>query len=91
MKKLLLIILPILIGLATATSDFAADQSAIATVLSAPPAADIGTKTKCGVCGMNVRVKASTPGAVYQGKDYYFCDANERDAFVQSPSMYVKK
>jgi YHS domain-containing protein len=89
--KLLLIILPILIGLATAPSAFAADKSAIATVLSAPPPADIGTKTKCGVCGMNVHVKASTPGASYQGKDYYFCDANERDAFVQSPSMYLKK
>jgi len=35
--------------------------------------------------------KADQPGAEYKGKDYYFCNAAERDAFVQSPLMYTKK
>jgi YHS domain-containing protein len=101
MKKLLFItvpmlvvpmlIVPMLMGLAIAPSAFAADQPGIATVLAAPAKADIGTKTQCAVCGMKLRVKADQAGAEYKGKDYYFCDANERDAFVQSPSTYLKK
>lgn len=91
MIKRLLIMLPILIGLAFSTIGFAADQPAIATVLAAPAKADIGTKTQCAVCGMKLRVKADQATAEYQSKDYYFCDATERDAFVKNPSMYVKK
>jgi YHS domain-containing protein len=91
MKKRLLIIVPILIGLAISPASFAADQPAIATVLGAPAKADVGTKTQCAVCGMNLKVKADQATAEYKGKDYYFCDANERDAFVQNPSTYLKK
>ena len=91
MKKWLWIIVPMLIGLAIAPLGFAADQPAIASVLAAPAPAGIGTKTQCAVCGMKLRVKPDQATAEYKGKDYYFCDANERDAFVQNPSLYLKK
>jgi YHS domain-containing protein len=68
-----------------------ADSSAIATVLASPPAAELGTSTKCAVCGMKLYVKKDTPAAEYAGKHYYFCDTSERDAFVAHPEMYLHK
>lgn len=68
-----------------------ADSPAIAKVLAAPPAAEVGTSTKCAVCGMKIHVKSDTPGAEYAGKDYYFCDTSERDAFIAKPEMYLHK
>ncbi len=68
-----------------------ADSPAIAKVLASPPSAEVGTATKCAVCGMKLHVKSDTPGAEYAGKDYYFCDTSERDAFVQHPEMYLHK
>ncbi|HUO03594.1 MAG TPA: hypothetical protein VMU16_00220 [Candidatus Binataceae bacterium] len=68
-----------------------ADSTAIAKVLASPPAADVGTTTKCAVCGMKIHVKADTPGVEYAGKRYYFCDGSERDAFVAHPEMYLHK
>ena len=68
-----------------------ADSPAIAKVLASPPAADVGTGTNCAVCGMKLHVKNETPGAAYAGKDYYFCDTSERDAFIAHPEMYLHK
>lgn len=68
-----------------------ADSPAIAKVLASPPAAEVGTSTKCAVCGMKLYVKSDTPGAEYAGKDYYFCDASERDAFIAHPDKYLHK
>ena len=73
------------------TPAWCADSPAIAKALAAPPAADVGKATKCAVCGMNLHVKSDTPGAEYRGKDYYFCDGSERDAFVEHPEMYLHK
>jgi YHS domain-containing protein len=66
-----------------------AGSNAIATVLSQPPAADIGKKTQCAYCKMHLTVKADTPAASYNGKNYYFCDGTERDAFVKDPKKYL--
>ncbi len=73
------------------TPAWCADSSAIAKVLATPPAAELGTSTKCAVCGMKLYVKKDTAGAQYSGKDYYFCDTSERDAFIASPQMYLHK
>jgi YHS domain-containing protein len=69
----------------------AADTGTIATVLNSPPKQDLGTTTQCAVCGMKLQVKSDTPGVQYKGKDYYFCDGGERDAFAQDPDKYLKK
>ncbi len=73
------------------TPAWCADSPAIAKVLASPPAADVGTSTKCAVCGMKLYVKSDTPAAEYAGKRYYFCDTSERDAFIAHPEMYLHK
>ena len=73
------------------TPAWCADSPAIAKVLASPPAAEVGTSTKCAVCGMKIHVKSNTPGVEYAGKDYYFCDTAERDAFIAHPEMYLHK
>jgi YHS domain-containing protein len=73
------------------TPALCADSPAIAKVLAAAPAAEVGTATNCAVCGMKIHVKSDTPGAEYAGKDYYFCDTSERDAFIAKPEMYLHK
>ena len=73
------------------TPAWCADSAAIARVLASPNPADIGKTTKCAVCGMGLHVKSDTPSAEYQGKDYYFCDSQERDAFIAHPEMYLHK
>ncbi len=66
-----------------------AGSDAIATVLTQPPASDIGKKTQCAYCKMHLTVKADTPAASYNGKNYYFCDEMERDAFIKDPKRYL--
>jgi len=63
----------------------------IASVLSQAPASDVGKKTMCAYCGMHLTVKSDTPAATLDGKDYYFCDDMERDAFVKTPGKYLAK
>jgi YHS domain-containing protein len=63
----------------------------IASVLSQAPASDVGKKTVCAYCGMHMAVKSDTPGAAYNGKDYYFCDETERDSFLKDPQQYTAK
>jgi YHS domain-containing protein len=69
----------------------AADTNTAATVLNAPPPKEIGAATKCAVCGMKLHVKKDTPAVEYKGKDYYFCDDAERDAFAKDPEQFLKK
>jgi YHS domain-containing protein len=69
----------------------AADTGTVAAVLNAPPKQDLGITTQCAVCGMKLHVKSDTPGVQYKGRDYYFCDGGERDAFAQDPDKYLKK
>jgi YHS domain-containing protein len=72
-------------------SGSACAASDIASVLSQAPASDVGKKTVCAYCGMHMTVKSDTPGAAYNGKDYYFCDETERDSFVKDPKKYLAK
>jgi YHS domain-containing protein len=69
-------------------NSFSGDTS-IASVLSQPPPGDVGQKTVCAYCGMRLTVNKATPGATYGGKDYYFCDDMERDAFVKDPNKFL--
>jgi len=62
MKRAILMFLLVSLSAAYAPPSFAADQPAIATVLSVPAKADIGTKTQCAVCGMKLRVKPISQG-----------------------------
>lgn len=66
-----------------------AGSNDIASVLTQAPAADIGKKTTCAYCGMHLTVNAKTPAASYEGKNYYFCDEMERDAFIKEPNKYL--
>jgi YHS domain-containing protein len=63
----------------------------IASILSQAPPGDVGKKTVCAYCGMRLTVKSDTPAAKFDGKDYYFCDDMERDAFVKTPEKYLSK
>jgi YHS domain-containing protein len=86
-------ILLVALGLALAFSPTvrAADTSNIATILNTPPKQDLGMATQCAMCGMKMHVKNDTPGLSYNGKDYYFCDDDERDVFAKDPDKYLKK
>lgn len=66
-----------------------AGSNDIANVLAQAPASDIGKKTQCAYCKMRLTVRADTPAASYKGKNYYFCDGTERDAFVKNPDKYL--
>jgi YHS domain-containing protein len=41
------------------------------------------------VCGMTVDPKTA-PSAVYKGKTYYFCSADEKTDFEKTPEKYLK-
>ena len=86
-------ILLVVLGLSLALSPTVrtADTGNIATILNTPPKQDIGMASQCAVCAMKLHVKSDTPGVSYKGKDYYFCDDDERDAFAKDPDKYLKK
>jgi YHS domain-containing protein len=92
-KAIVLIVMMsvVLCGLFYVSDSASAASPEIASVLSQPPASDIGKKTVCAYCGMHLTVKPNTPAATYDGKDYYFCDDTERDAFVKAPKQYLSK
>lgn len=73
------------------TPAWCGDSPAIARVLASPPAPDVGMSTQCAFCGMKLYVKKDTPGVEYAGKQYYFCDTTERDAFIANPGKYLHK
>lgn len=88
---LVLMMLVVLGGFFFVSNSANAASPEIASVLSQAPNGDVGKKTVCAYCGMHLTVKSDTPGATYNGKDYYFCDEMERDAFVKTPTKYVAK
>lgn len=66
-----------------------APVEAIAAVDHTPTAEEIGTETTCIVCGMAVTVAEATPAAMYDGKAYFFCSAEEKAAFVADPVAHL--
>jgi YHS domain-containing protein len=60
-----------------------------AKVVKAVPKADLGMKTTCPVCRMEITVHKHTPVVEYQGKDYYFCKT-DRDTFLQDPAKFAQ-
>ncbi len=51
--------------------------------------ADLKTKEKCLVCGMDVttdKIKAE-----YKGRPYYFCSEDDKKMFVGNPEKYIGK
>lgn len=42
------------------------------------------------VCGMDVDPKTATAKSNYQGKTYYFCSVEDKQAFDKEPQKYVK-
>lgn len=56
-----------------------------------PSGDEIGTEATCPVCGMTVTVEATTPSVTYDGKTYYFCSENDKEAFAENPEMFTKK
>ena len=89
-RPTILTLMPLfLLALVLSTARNSVADPNIAALLSQPPSADIGQKTTCAYCGMHLKVKQNTPGATYKGKNYYFCDEMERDAFVKNPEKYI--
>jgi YHS domain-containing protein len=88
---LVLTMLVVLCGFFYVSDSANAVSPEIASVLSKAPASDVGKKTVCAYCGMHLTVKSDTPAATFDGKDYYFCDDMERDAFVKAPKKYLSK
>jgi YHS domain-containing protein len=41
------------------------------------------------VCGMEVEEKSAIDQSTYNGKTYYFCSADCREEFDESPEEYV--
>ncbi len=42
------------------------------------------------VCGMDVDPKTATNKSSYQGKTYYFCSTEDKNAFDKEPQRYIK-
>ncbi len=42
------------------------------------------------VCGMEVNPKAAAGTSIYQGKTYYFCSVEDKQAFDKEPQRYIK-
>ncbi len=64
--------------------------------LQKPPTGEVQTEAKTAidpVCGMTVATasaKSQSLVAQYQGKTYYFCVAQDRDAFIKNPTPFIK-
>lgn len=56
-----------------------------------PTGDEIGTETTCPVCGMSVTVAEGTPAVTYEGKNYYFCSASDKETFAANPEMFMEK
>lgn len=55
-------------------------------------------RATCCVCRYNndlacvdIRVKAATPRTEHQGKTYFFCSADCREAFLKTPEKYLPR
>jgi len=85
---LVALLMGLALSTASATPSIAQDKP-VANAVSVVPKADLGMKTTCAVCGMEIKVKPDTPAAQYEGKSYYFCSTMDRDTFLQNPAKYV--
>ncbi len=47
--------------------------------------------TTCPVCGMAVDKNTAPAKAEYQGKTYYFCSNECKQAFQQNPKQYAQQ
>jgi YHS domain-containing protein len=52
---------------------------------------ELGVKTVCPVCGMEITISARTPALEYKGQIYYFCSADEKDQFMKNPEKFISK
>lgn len=50
-----------------------------------------GEEFTCPVDGMRMKVQENTPATEYRGKTYYFCNQEDKQAFLQDPERYVNK
>lgn len=56
-----------------------------------PTAEEVGTEVTCAVCGMTMLVTETMPAVTYDGKTYYFCNADEKAEFVAKPVDFIAK
>lgn len=69
-----------------AEAEAGAEDAAVGPAAAAPVAAG---EAHDPVCGMTVRVAATTPRAEHAGRSWYFCCGSCRERFVADPDLYV--
>jgi YHS domain-containing protein len=52
---------------------------------------ELGGKTVCPICGMEITISAQTPALEYKGQIYYFCTEDEKDQFMKNPEKLILK
>ncbi|MCP4566467.1 MAG: hypothetical protein GY841_02670 [FCB group bacterium] len=60
-----------------------------AAVDHTPTAEEIGTEITCAACGMAMTVTETMPAAMYEGQTYFFCNAEEKAAFIADPAKLL--
>jgi len=50
---------------------------------------ELGVKTVCPICGMEITISAQTPALEYKGQIYYFCTEDEKDQFMKDPEKFI--
>lgn len=50
----------------------------------------VGEGFTCPIDGMQMKVTEETPATEYRGKTHYFCNEEERRAFLKDPVQYAK-
>jgi len=80
------------------TEDKPADKTSMETPAETVTAVDIavspeevGQEVTCAVCGMAFTVTDSTLAANYDGKTYYFCNADDKAKFMADPIVFVSE
>ena len=46
---------------------------------------------KCPVCGMEVTPATAGGQSEYQGRTYYFCSTEHKEAFDKNPEKYISQ
>ena len=54
-----------------------------------PAGEEIGTTATCPIDGMEITVADTTPSAMYDGKTYYFCNAQQKADFMADPAKIL--
>lgn len=60
-----------------------------AAVDHTPTAEEIGTEIACAACGMAMTVTETMLAAMYEGQTYFFCNADEKTAFIADPAKLL--